>query len=105
MAQRMSTIEVEAATAERLKARAAARGVTVPELLADLVPEDEEPASEARNGTGPGRALPPRLPPGERARWLAEAEEAARRLKDDPREEALLDEVEAIQAENAGILK
>jgi len=100
----MAMIEIGAATVERLKARAAARGVTVPELLADLVSE-EEPASEARNGTGPGRALPPRLPPGERARWLAKSEEAARRLKDDPREQALLDEVEAIQAENNGILK
>jgi hypothetical protein len=102
----MSTIEVEAATAERLKARAAARGVTVPELLADLVPaEDGAPASEVRNGAAPGRTLAPRLLPGGRARWLAEAEEAARRLRDDPREQALLDEVEAIQAENAGILK
>jgi hypothetical protein len=104
MAQKMATLEIEAATAERLKARAAARGVTVPELLADLVPE-EEPVSEVRNGTGRARTLPPRLPPGERARWLANAEEAARRLKDDPREQALLDEVEDIQAENAGILK
>ena len=94
-------IEVEAAMPELLKARAAARGVTVPELLADLVlEEDGAPASEVRNGT-----VPPRLPPGGRARWLAEAEEAARRLKDDPREQALLDEVEEIQAENAGILK
>src|SRR4051795_11246143 len=51
MAQRMAMIESGAATVERLKARAAARGVTVPELLADLVSE-EGPASEARNGTG-----------------------------------------------------
>ena len=36
---------------------------------------------------------------------MAEAEAASRRLKDDPREQALLDEVEEIQAENADILK
>jgi hypothetical protein len=30
---------------------------------------------------------------------------SSRRLEDDPREQALLDEIEAIQAENADILK
>lgn len=47
----------------------------------------------------------PRISPRERANWMAEAQAASRRLRDDPREQAFLDEIEAIQAENAAILR
>jgi len=39
------TIEVDEATAATLKAKAAERGVSVPELVADLVAMDDEPLS------------------------------------------------------------
>lgn len=63
---------------------------------------------EALLGPDPDRPVAPSVPrlrPRERARWLAEAEAASRRLKDDPREQVLLDEIEAIQAENVGTLE
>jgi hypothetical protein len=43
----------------------------------------------------------PRLPTRERDRLLAEAREHSRSIRDDPREQALLDELESIQADNA----
>jgi hypothetical protein len=46
-----------------------------------------------------------RLSESERARWLAEAEAASRRLADDPREQALLEDLVDMQAENADALK
>ena len=92
-------IDDGAATVERLKARAAARGVNaVPELLADLV--SEEGPKLPRLGTGRARSRAPAAPAAWRTRALARQGRrlaAARRLKDDPREQALLDEVEAIQ--------
>ena len=42
----------------------------------------------------------PRLRERERARLLAQAQEHSRRLRDDPAEQALLDEIERIQVEN-----
>ncbi len=41
------------------------------------------------------------LDPHERATMIAEAQRASRRLRDDPSDRALLDEIESIQAENA----
>jgi hypothetical protein len=85
MTTRMSKIEVEAVTAERLRARATARGVTVPQLLADRVPEEEALFRGSAGETPTARSR--RAAAGERARWLAEAEASARRLRDDPRSE------------------
>lgn len=45
----------------------------------------------------------PRLDEHERARLIAEAQEHSRRLKDDPVEQALLDEIESLQAENSDL--
>lgn len=42
----------------------------------------------------------PRLDPAERARLLAKAREHSRLLHEDPCEQALLDEIEALQADN-----
>jgi uncharacterized protein YuzE len=52
----------------------------------------------------PGLSLPP-LDPRERARLIAEAQEASRRLRDDPADQALLDEIIDMQAENAAALE
>jgi len=49
----------------------------------------------------PVAPAPPRLRAKQRVRWMAEAETASKRLKDDAREQALLDEIEQIQTDNA----
>ncbi len=54
-------------------------------------------------GPDPNKAVPlliPIMKPKERERWFREAEAASRRIVADPREQALLDELEAIQADN-----
>lgn len=48
----------------------------------------------------PFLSLPP-LDPSERARLIAEAQKASRRLRDDPADQALLEEIIDIQSENA----
>jgi hypothetical protein len=57
---KLRTIEVDASTADLLEARAAARGVTVPQLLADIASnEGALPADLAQmraNGKGPWSA-------------------------------------------------
>jgi uncharacterized protein YuzE len=59
-------------------------------------------ANARRPGEGPPPLLSiPSLDPRERARMIAEAQKASRRLRDDPADQAALDEIENIQAENA----
>jgi hypothetical protein len=58
-------------------------------------------------GPDPDRPVAPsvrRIPTRERARLFAEAQEHSRRLRDDPAERAILDEIEEIQADNADVL-
>ena len=58
-------------------------------------------------GPDPNKAVAPPtsiMKPKERERWFREAEAASRRIAADPREQTLLDEVEAIQAENISLL-
>lgn len=45
-------------------------------------------------------AMRARLDPVERERRIAEARDFARRTKNDPREAAMLDEIEALQADS-----
>lgn len=85
-----------------------ARSIIRDALREDGIADRIDGQVEALLGHDPDRPVapsPPRLRTRERARWLAEAEAASRRLKDDRREQALLDEVEAIQAENVGTLE
>jgi hypothetical protein len=65
-------IEVDSQTAELLKARAAARGISVADLLADLAGDDNllPPALEAMRESGEGPWAPEVL--AEDARRLAE---------------------------------
>lgn len=58
--------------------------------------------AERRPEPSPAAPVPAHLDPHARQRWLAEAEAASRRLKDDLREQMLLDEIEAIQTEKPG---
>ena len=71
---KLRKIEVDAQTAEALEARAAARGLTVPELLADLVGIEPElpPDLEVLRAEGRGPWAPEIL--AEDARRLAEFE-------------------------------
>lgn len=71
---KLRTIEVDAETAEALEARAAARGMTVPELLADLVGLEPElpPVLEALRAEGHGPWAPDIL--AEDARRLGDFE-------------------------------
>jgi hypothetical protein len=67
---RVRTIEVDEATAETLEARAAARGITVAELVADLAALDAQvwPAElEAMRAAGEGPWSPEALAEDERA--------------------------------------
>jgi hypothetical protein len=72
MASRTHTIEVDEATADVLEARAAARGMTVAEFLADLVGAEDvlPPALETMREQGRGPWAPEVL--AEDARRLAE---------------------------------
>ena len=71
---KVRTIEVEAETADVLEARAAARGMTLSELLADLAGASEvlSPALQAMSAAGEGPWSPEVL--AEDARHLAEFE-------------------------------
>ncbi len=55
MTVRQRTIEVDAKTADLLEARAAARGLTVPELLADLAAGSELLPAELEDDRAAGR--------------------------------------------------
>ena len=62
------------------------------------------------NARRPGEDRPPllslpALDPGERAKMIAEAQIASRRLRDDPADQALLEDAIDMQAENAGALR
>jgi hypothetical protein len=70
MAARRRRIEVDAKTAEVLEARAAARGQTVSELLAELIYEQPPPNLEALRSSGRGPWSPEML--AEDARRLAD---------------------------------
>jgi hypothetical protein len=70
---KVRTIEVDAETADVLEARAAARGLTLSELLADLASaETLSPALQAMSAAGEGPWAPEVL--AEDARHLAEFE-------------------------------
>jgi hypothetical protein len=61
-----------------------------------------------RLGHGAGRPVAPkvrRLSSRERARLMADAQDHSRRLKGDPADGALLDELEALQVDNADVLR
>jgi predicted transcriptional regulator len=71
-AEKTETIEVDGATAAALKQRAAARGVTVAELVAELVPlsiDDEAIAELDRRWTAIERGQAT-VPHAEVERWL-----------------------------------
>jgi len=71
MTMKSRKIEVEAATADALEAQAAARGISVSELLADFVLADSSPPDlEALRAAGRGPWAPEIL--AEDARRLAE---------------------------------
>jgi hypothetical protein len=94
MNARVRKIEVDVETSDLLEARAAALGISLSALLAEIAenlgPDSEEPVAPRIS----------RLDPGERDRLLAGARDYSRSLRDDAGEQALLDEVESIQAEN-----
>jgi hypothetical protein len=66
-------------------------------------------ASKSRAAIRRSAAKPPvrgsRIPAAERERLLAEARKHSRMLRNDPREQTLLDELESIQADNAHVAK
>ena len=53
------------------------------------------------DANGPVAPRLPRLRPRDRERLVAEAQKLSRMIRDDPREQRLLDELENIQADNA----
>lgn len=71
---KLRTVEIDAETADVLEARAAARGMTLSELLADLAGAGQilSPALQAMNASGEGPWAPEVL--AEDARRLAEFE-------------------------------
>jgi hypothetical protein len=57
------------------------------------------------DGGGPVAPKVRRLSSRERARLMADAQDHSRRLKGDPADGALLDELEALQVDNADVLR